>query len=65
MLINSQIFDDLIPYFNKCNELLSRGKLSDDDVDYLGNFLIFRDRVENDYELMKKEKLRVKQILED
>lgn len=65
VLINSQVFDGLIPYFNKCNELLSGGKLSEEDVDYLGNFLIFRDRVENGYELLKKEKTKVKQILED
>ena len=65
VLINSQIFDELIPYFNRCNKLLSSDDLSEEDIDYLGNFLIFRDRVENNYELLKKEKTRVKQILED
>ena len=65
MMINSSFFDEMMPYLSKCNEILSKDGLSDDDIDYLSSFLLFKDRVENGGELTKKEKTRVKQILEE
>ena len=65
VLTNSPFFDSMIPYLNRCNELLSKDNLTEGEKEFLARFLLFRDDIENNTELTKKEKTKAKQILEE